>query len=364
MASGHSTRVDQRRIAIVKRMNVSDKDHKLRMRRKLSVLSTSDLVNDPVELRTAMGNLKDNDNICANQKRKTAAVRVLKSSAKMLQKIKKRPDADKKKRVIKKKRVTTFQRWSQILCVRKKEPKKINVMGKPNKRNSEDSYSMESRELTVVRGNPCARNRMPCDRRKMRKIHLFDPCKDRPRGKRRSEAMLERAKLKAIAELNRQHSLGWFKPSPLEQAFLDASNENLLAFDYEWMKTLVRNARFADSDEQKRFSSDAEAYNDNISIILNSNMPFIESEICATLFHESLHNTVERTEKRGNPQLSGHIEHMAMALLGDREEQQEYFQRYFNLDYVNESWMKVHQRKKRRLNPKYLTNVYDYGPCC
>jgi len=129
------------------------------------------------------------------------------------------------------------------------------------------------------------------------------------------------------------------------------------------MKTLVRNARFADSNEQKLFLSDAEAYNDNVSIILNSNMSFIESEICVTLFHESLHNTVERTEKPGNPQLSGHIEHMAMALLGDRGEQQEYFERYFNLDYVNESWMKVHQRKKRRLNRKYLTNVYEYGPC-
>jgi len=264
---------------------------------------------------------------------------------------------------MKKKKLTTFQRWSQILCVRKKEVQQINPVGRPSKNNVEDFYSMENRELTVVRGNPCARNRMPCDRRKMRKIRLFDPCKDSPRGKRRSETMLERAKLKVITELDRQYSLGWFKPSPLEQAFLDASNENLLAFDYEWMKTLVRNARFADSNEQKFFSTDVEAYNDNVSIIFNGKLPFIESEICVTLFHESLHNTVERTEKRGNPQLSVHIEHAAMALLGDREEQQEYLERYFNFDYVNEGWMKVHQRKKRRLNPKYLTNVYDYEPC-
>jgi len=179
----------------------------------------------------AAGNLKDNDNIIANQKI-SDAVRELKASER-LQITKKRRDVDMNKRAMKKKRPTTFQRWSQILCVRKKEPNKINAMGKSNKGNLEDSYSMEKRELTVVRGNPCARNRMPCDRRKMRKIHLFDPCKDRPRGKRRNEAMLARAKLKVIAELNRQHSLGWFKPCPLEQAFLDASNENLLAFDYE-----------------------------------------------------------------------------------------------------------------------------------
>jgi len=363
MASKSSTKTEQRHIA-VKRKNVPDKEHILRTKPKVRVpSSTSDMVIDPVELRTATGYVKDNNTINPKQKRKTAAVRELKVSAKRLQKIKKGRDDGKKKRAMKKKRLTTFQRWSQILCVRKKQVQKINAAEKSNENDAEDSYSMENRELTVVRGNPCARNRMPCDRRKMRKIHLFDPCKDRPRGKRRNEAMLERAKVKVIAEIDRQHSLGWFKPSPLEQAFLDASNENLLAFDYEWMKTLVRNARFADSNEQKFFSSDAEAYNDNVKVILNRNMPFIEPEICVTLFHESLHNTVERTEKRGNPQLSVHIEHMAMALLGDREEQQEYFQRYFNLDYVNENWMKVCQRKKRRLNRKYLTNVYDYEPC-
>jgi len=126
------------------------------------------------------------------------------------------------------------------------------------------------------------------------------------------------------------------------------------------MKTLVRNARFSNSTEQKAFQAYDDAYNDNINIVLNRKIPFGEPELCITLLHECLHNTVERSGKPGNPQLSTQSEHIAMALLGDREEQQEYFEKYFNLDYVNESWLKVAQRKKRRRNPKYLTNVYEY----
>jgi len=69
---------------------------------------------------------------------------------------------------------------------------------------------------------------------------------------------------------------------------------------------------------------------------------------------------VERAGKPGNPQLSEETEHTAMALLGDRDEQQEYFQKYFNLDYTNESWLKVDQRKKRRRNSKYLSDIFIY----
>jgi len=126
------------------------------------------------------------------------------------------------------------------------------------------------------------------------------------------------------------------------------------------MKKLVRTARFCKSTEQGQFESDEDAFNDNVNIILNRDKPFVESEICITLLHECLHNTVERSGKPGNPQLSEQIEHTAMALLGDRDEQQEYFERYFNLDYMNESWLKLHQRRKRRRNSKYLSDIYDY----
>jgi len=128
------------------------------------------------------------------------------------------------------------------------------------------------------------------------------------------------------------------------------------------MKKLVSTARFCDPSEQKQFGPDDDAFNDNVRIILNGEKHFDESKICITLLHECLHNTVERAGKPGNPQLSEQTEHMAMALLGDRDEQQEYFERYFNLDYMNESWLKLHQRRKRRRNAKYLSNTYIYLP--
>jgi len=268
-----------------------------------------------------------------------------------------------KKNNSEKKASCSFRRWSVLLCTIDKQSKTRNKLKnqiKDTRVDLKDSKLVKKRVLTVVRARPCARNRMPCDRRKMRKIHLFDPSKDRSKAKRASEGMLIRAKRKVLKEINRQQDLGRDKPSPLEQAFFDATNENCLSFDYQRMKMLVRGARFCNSSEQKVFRADDDAYNDNVNVILNSKISFVESELCITLFHECLHNTVERSGKPGNPQLSAEHEHIAMALLGDREEQQEYFEKYFNMDYVNESWLKVAQRKKRRRNPKYLTNVYEY----
>jgi len=214
--------------------------------------------------------------------------------------------------------------------------------------------------LTVVQGKPCSRSRLPCDRRKMRKIRLFDPPNDGEKAQKGSEAMLKRAKQRVLKELSRQQALGIYKTSNLEQAFLDATGETNLTFDYESMKKLIRNARFGDASQQECFASDDDAFNDNVEIILNRKRSFVEREIACTLLHECLHNTVFRCGKPGNPWLSEQTEHTAMALLGDREEQQDYFQRYFNLDYVNESWLKLHQRKKRRRNPKYHSETYVY----
>jgi len=250
--------------------------------------------------------------------------------------------------------------WGTVKAKKLKAPRKQKRDEEETSSKYDGPRSMEIRLLTMVRGKPCARNRMPCDRRKMRRMRLFDPCRSRAKGQAGNEQMLERAKRKVLKELTRQQELGIYKPSPLEQAFLDATNESFLTIDYGWMKTLVRTARFSDPEETKRFSPTDDAYNDNVKIILNGKKKFIEADICTTLLHECLHNTVERAGKPGNPQLSEQIEHTAMALLGDRDEQQEYLQRYFNFDYMNESWLKVHQRKKRRRNSKYLKDVYIY----
>jgi len=123
----------------------------------------------------------------------------------------------------------------------------------------DDSGPMEVRLLTMVRGKPCARNRMPCDRRKMRRMRLFDPCPEDEKGQARNIKMLLRAKKKVLKELSRQQELGIYSPSPLEQAFLDATNESFLTIDYGWMKKLVRTARFSDPSEQERFMPDVDA---------------------------------------------------------------------------------------------------------
>jgi len=327
-----------------------------RLRSPLSLKITSSALNSP------NGQFKFSDNLPFELEREKTNTRKVQPS-KELKSVKKSCNIEKKKNNVIK-GSCSFRREFVIVCTVEKESKghkrfKEQTVEKMND-HKHDSKAVKNRLVAVVRARPCARNRMPCDRRKMRKIRLFDPSKIKSKGKSGNESMLQRAKRRVIKELNRQKDLGRYKPSPLEQAFFDATNENFLAFDYERMKTLVRNARFCNSREQKDFQAYDDAYNDNINIVLNRNIPFVESEICITLLHECLHNTVERSGKPGNPQLSAQNEHTAMALLGDREEQQEYFEKYFNLDYVNESWLKVRQRKKRRRNPKYLTNVYDY----
>lgn len=231
----------------------------------------------------------------------------------------------------------------------------------------------EIRELTEVSGRP--RKRLPVDRRKMRGIKLFDPPKSRKGARKGSEPMLRRAKEVVLATLEKHEALGqkMKKPSPLEQAYLDAAGraaaENnggetpdqvVLTFDYNWMKELVQKAQFGKPNPRMGFDVDDAAYNDNTIIVINSTIPRVQKEISIILMHECLHNTVERACCRGNPNLSEETEHMAMALLGDRDEQQDYFQKYFNFDYVNENWLKISQRWKRRHNPNYLTSMYTY----
>jgi len=140
-----------------------------------------------------------------------------------------------------------------------KAPLKEKTNGVEMSKEYDDGGPMEVRLLTMVRGKPCARNRMPCDRRKMRRMRLFDPCEDGAKGQAGNVKMLVRAKIKVLKELSRQQELGIYTPSPLEQAFLDATNECFLTIDYGWMKQLVRTARFSDPSEQERFMPDVDA---------------------------------------------------------------------------------------------------------
>lgn len=176
-----------------------------------------------------------------------------------------------------------------------------------------------------VRGRP--RLRLPRDRRKMRILKIFDPPKSCRGARYASTAMMCRAKKAVLRELDRQRELGKVgkKPSPLEQAFLDASQESRLTFDYTRMKSLVQGATFLKGTSRNGFDADDYAYNDNTRITINGSMKLVERQLRIILIHECLHNTVERDGKPGNPTLGENIEHTAMALLGDREEQKDYF---------------------------------------
>lgn len=163
--------------------------------------------------------------------------------------------------------------------------------------------------------------------------------------------MLARAKKAVLKELKRQQRLGEDgKPSPLQQAFLDASQENRLTFDYDRMEMLVRNAVFDKSCSKNGFDEDDLGYNDNLRIVISGNAPLVEKQVQHILMHECLHNTVERDGKPGNPTLSESIEHMAMAMLGDRDEQVTYFKRTFNVDDVDDSKLTLDQKRRKRLS--------------
>merc|ERR1719419_513327 len=128
---------------VVKPKNFSDKYRKPRMRRKLSVPNTFSLEIAPNMPRTAAGHHKCNDDIRAKQTRKYPGVQELKAATACSQQ-KQGRNVERKKRATKKKRLTTFQRWSQILCVRKKGIKQFNdMLNKDKSEVAEDCYAME-----------------------------------------------------------------------------------------------------------------------------------------------------------------------------------------------------------------------------
>lgn len=194
---------------------------------------------------------------------------------------------------------------------------------------------------------------MPYDRRKMRILKIFDPPKSQSGQRKASTAMLVRAKKAVLKELHRQERLGQVmkKPSRLEQAFLDASQETCLAFDYDRMRRLVSKASFRKDSRRAGFAQHDYAFNDSVQIVVNGSVPLVEKQLRSILMHECLHNTVERDGKPGNPTLSEEIEHLAMALLGDRDEQKDYFKQRIRVKC--NSQLTVDRKRKMGLDPKF-----------
>ena len=82
------------------------------------------------------------------------------------------------------------------------------------------------------------------------------------------------------------------------------------------MKECVMNARFGIRD--MNIKEDL-AWTDGTNTVINKTLLWTQAELVKTLLHESFHHTVKRT-RSGPPNLNDNIEHLAMALLGDRTE--------------------------------------------
>merc|ERR1712072_1200433 len=111
----------------------------------------------------------------------------------------------------------------------------------------------------------------------------------------------------------------------------------------------VANARFA----QLKYKTD-HGFTSMRTILLNKHIPYTEADLRIALLHEALHYFAERA-RPGNPVLTEEVEHVAMAMLGDRDEQVDYFEKYWNIDINNENWLSITQRKMRKEDPTYMS---------
>jgi len=133
-----------------------------------------------------------------------------------------------------------------------------------------------------------------------------------------TKAMLERAKEKVLRFYQREEALG--DRSDVVKAFLLASREPSLRFDWERARARVRNASF---DMKKKIDT----WDECLAMSSGDTNSLCEIFVCGTkkitlkaltsvVCHEGLHNLALR-RRRGNPYLSEDTEHLAMALLGD-----------------------------------------------
>lgn len=156
------------------------------------------------------------------------------------------------------------------------------------------------------------------DLRKFRKLKIFDRNADffAQRKQKASQSALKRAKLKVCTILDRlELEVYRDKISPFEKAWFEASGENKLNFDFGGMREDVNNAVYGIKD----LSKDDLAHNDGLQIYINKHYPCSQGELEQILMHECLHHNITRATK-GMTGLSDDIEHLAMALLGDRDE--------------------------------------------
>lgn len=133
-----------------------------------------------------------------------------------------------------------------------------------------------------------------------------------------TEKMMKLAKRKVLNFYEREQKLG--ERSAVYHAFMLASREEKLTFDWEIAKERVRGAKYdrnkkVDKWEDCLAMSHGESQGE-VEIGVCGHKPMTLKALTALICHEGLHNMARRT-RPGQKYLSAEIEHVAMALMGD-----------------------------------------------
>lgn len=130
-----------------------------------------------------------------------------------------------------------------------------------------------------------------------------------------SEKILAEAKKVVASELDRLQALVEADGlSSFERAWFEASGETQLWFNFAGMRHNLMNARFGVRD----MDDDDYGYNNALQVVLNKNKPLNQEEMVKTLLHEVMHFNVTRCAE--TKPLNENIAHLALALLGDPNE--------------------------------------------
>jgi hypothetical protein len=133
-----------------------------------------------------------------------------------------------------------------------------------------------------------------------------------------TEKMLKIAKKKVLKFYSCEEKAG--ERSAVRHAFMLASGEEELNFDWEAAKERVRGATYdrrckVDKWEDCLAMSHGDSQGE-VEIGICGHRPMTQQALTALLCHEGLHNMARRT-RPGQKYLSTEIEHLAMALMGD-----------------------------------------------
>lgn len=133
-----------------------------------------------------------------------------------------------------------------------------------------------------------------------------------------TEKMLRMAKKKVLKFYRKEEKLG--ERSAVHHAFMLASGEEELTFNWEAAKERVRGATYDRKKKVDKWEDClAMSHGDSqgeVEIGICGHKPMTQGALTALLCHEGLHNMATR-KRPGQKYLSSEIEHVAMALMGD-----------------------------------------------